>query len=150
MEQAFDRTRLVTPVLSTHASVSALRLTVGSSPAANGPSVPTPKSWTTPRQFIKELRGLGLSVNEAARLDAVMKRVARGTALPRETKPLREGVSEIKFSGQHREIRVYFAELAGENVLLGLHCQVKKKDRDRNAVDKAAERLRKYLRGEWP
>lgn len=106
--------------------------------------------WQRPTQVLKELRKLGLNAHEATRLAKVMDRVRRGEALPRETKYLRDGVWEIKFTAVKREIRLYYGKLEDDLVLLALHCHAKKKDLDKDAVDLAAERLRKHADGTWP
>lgn len=109
--------------------------------------------WIRPSQVVKELRGLGLSRDEAARLGVVMDRVARGEAMPADLTKLKgrpaRGIEEVRVRINRRIARLYFARPDGDLVLLALHVHIKKTNNDRPAVDLAIERLRKYKRGEW-
>jgi putative component of toxin-antitoxin plasmid stabilization module len=107
--------------------------------------------WETPAQFMKELKKLGLKVDEAASLARVMDRFAGGRTFRRDHKVLRDGVEELRIDGDRRTFRVYFTRVGdGELVLLCLHAHSKKKDNDRDAVDLALQRRRKHLDGQWP
>jgi putative component of toxin-antitoxin plasmid stabilization module len=110
----------------------------------------TPLRWDRPSQFLKELRKLNLSRDEAATVTRVMARYAEGRALRRDHKILRGGVEELRIEGNRRTFRVYFTKVEDGLVLLCLHAHAKKKDNDRDAVDLAVERRRAHLDGRWP
>lgn len=106
-------------------------------------------TWRRPVQFTRELKKLGLKVDEATKLTRLMSRFAKGEVLPNDHKVLRDGVEELRMNGDRRIVRLYFSRLDGELVLLALHVHVKKKKNDRDAVDLAVERLKRFGRGEW-
>jgi len=101
-------------------------------------------AWRTQAAYLKEVTKLKLSVGESERVTAVMTRYARGRAMPGDHKLLRDGVEELKVSGDHRTFRVYFGRVEGGLVLLCLHFKSKKKQRDDEAIDLSALRLKKY------
>lgn len=106
--------------------------------------------WILPDRVKKEMRNLGLRADEAARVSKLMSRYAAGEVTStKDVKYLRDDVYELRQDLAHRTVRLYFARLDGQAVLLGLHIHVKKKNNDRDAVNKAIERLRKYRRGQW-
>lgn len=92
----------------------------------------------------KEIEKAKLSQHELGRLEALLDRVAEGRTLPREIKPLRDGVSEFKLDLDHRTCRLLFAEVDDGLVLLALHFFIKKKQNDRTAVDLAVDRLKRW------
>lgn len=105
--------------------------------------------WKYPKAVLRELRKMKLIPNEVARMAAVMDRFAKDEAQPKDHKELRDGVEELRISGDRRTIRLYFAKVDEGLVLLCLHVHFKKKDLDRDAVDLAADRLSSYLDGQW-
>lgn len=93
---------------------------------------------------IKEIKKCGLTRTEAARLEELLDRYSEGRTLPNDCKYLRDGVSELRLSGDRRIFRLYFADLGDGPVLLALHFAAKKKQLDKPAVDLAVERLRAW------
>lgn len=98
------------------------------------------------RQVEREILKLGLSKWEAGRLADVMDRALERRLLPREVKPLRDGVFEIILNGHNRSFRLMFAEVRGGMVLLALKFISKKKQVDRDAVEVAVKRLKDWQR----
>lgn len=106
--------------------------------------------WLLPDRVKKEMAGLRLRPEEAARITKLMTRYAAGEVMSaKDVKFLRDDVYELRQDLAHRTVRLYFARLDDSAVLLGLHIHYKKKNNDRDAVSKAVERLAKYRRGEW-
>lgn len=106
--------------------------------------------WELPRQVKKERDRLRLTRPDLARVAQAMHDYKTGKAVPgKDVKPLRDGVLELLVSTGGLAIRLYFARIEEDAIILGLHIQSKKKDNDRRAVDLAASRLKKYHRGEW-
>lgn len=108
------------------------------------------RRWNRPSQFMKELKKLDLSRDEAATITRVMARYAEGRALRRDHKDLRDGVQELRIEGNRRTFRIYFTRIDEGLVLLCLHVHAKKKNNDRDAVDLAVARRRAHLDGRWP
>lgn len=92
----------------------------------------------------KDIQRAKLKLHELGRLQEVMDRVAEGRALPKEVKYLRDDVYEFKLNLAQRSYRLLFAEVDGGLVLLALHFFSKKKQVDRDAVELAVDRLRRW------
>lgn len=108
-----------------------------------------PLRWRLPKRVVKEMANLGLRMHEASRVDRLMKEYLAGKAVPKKDfKHLRDDVSELRVSCDRREVRLYFARIKDEAILLGLYVNFKKKQNDRDAVEKAIGRLKQYRRGE--
>ncbi|GAB3458674.1 type II toxin-antitoxin system RelE/ParE family toxin [Actinophytocola sediminis] len=92
----------------------------------------------------KEIKKAGLTLGELGQLDEVMARVAEGRTLPKDTKPIRDGVHQFKLNLRQRSYRLLYAEVDDGLVLLALHFFSKKKQKDQDAVDLAVDRLRTW------
>lgn len=103
-----------------------------------------PPSWQRPEKVIKEIRKAGLTQDEATRLANLMQRFLEGRTFPKDHKVLREDVEELRLDGDRRIFRLYFSKTHEGFVLLALHFNGKKKDRDNDAVNLAAKRLRDW------
>lgn len=101
-------------------------------------------SWQTQAAYLKEVTKLKLSTREVVQMTAVMTRFAEGRAMRRDHAYLRDGVEELRVSGDRQSFRIYFGRVEGGLVLLCLHFTSKKKQRDDEAIDLAAQRLKKY------
>jgi putative component of toxin-antitoxin plasmid stabilization module len=100
--------------------------------------------WITPSKVAAEIKKTHLTRDEAAKLVELMARFREGRTLPRDHKPLRDGVEELRLSGQRRTFRLYFGRLDDGLVLLALRFNIKKKQNDRLGVDLAAVRLKQW------
>ncbi|GAC1460774.1 MAG: hypothetical protein PVSMB10_18170 [Pseudarthrobacter sp.] len=92
----------------------------------------------------KEIQKEKLSKAELGRLDEIMERVASGETLKKDVKPLGDGVLEFVLHLDKRSYRMAFAELDGGLVLLALTYFRKTKQRQKESVDLAKERLKAY------
>ena len=100
--------------------------------------------WRSPRQVSNEITKAKLTNDEVTRLIHLMRRHASGGTFRADHKRLRDGVEELRLSGQRRTFRLYFARIDEGLVLLALHFNIKKKNNDRDAIDLAAERLKRW------
>lgn len=101
-------------------------------------------TWRTEAAYLKDMQRLKLSKPEFLRVTTVMTRYAQGRAMPRDHGYLRDGVEELRVSGDRRTFRIYFGRVEGGLVLLCLNFTSKKKQRDDVAIDLAAQRLKRY------
>lgn len=113
------------------------------------PEEKPPHTWLRPEEFKRELKKLGMLATEAAKLVTVMDRFAKGVCYPNDHKRLRDGVEELRVKGQRRQIRLYFGRVDEGLVLLCLHVNFKKRQRDGHAIDLAVDRLKRFQRGDW-
>lgn len=100
--------------------------------------------WRWPKQVIAEIRKAKLTVDEVTRLTELMSRFRSDRTLPKDHKRLRDGVEELRLFGDRRDFRLYFGRIEGGLVLLLLHFNAKKKDNDGDAIDLAADRLKRW------
>jgi putative component of toxin-antitoxin plasmid stabilization module len=107
-----------------------------------GPEAPA--QWRRPPQAINEIRKAGLTNDEGTRLADLMRRHASGRTLRADHKRLRDGVEELRLRGERRTFRLYFARIDEGLVLLALHFNIKKKNNDSDAIDLAADRLKRW------
>ena len=100
--------------------------------------------WQRPSKVIDEIKRTNLTPDEATRLANLMDRFASGRTFRKDHCRLRDGVEELRLDGNHRIFRLYFGRIDSGLVLLMLHFKAKKKDNDRVAIDKAADRLKRW------
>lgn len=92
----------------------------------------------------KEIEKCRLSINEQAKVQAIMDRVAQGMARPGDVKELRSGVREVRVRSGKRQLRVLYAELGDRAVLLALHVFQKQRPVEARHIDLAVDRLRDW------
>lgn len=100
--------------------------------------------WRRPPKVVDEIRKAKLTQDEATRLADLMSRFGSGRTLRKDHKRLRDGVEELRLDGDRRIFRLYFGRIENGLVLLALHFKAKKKDNDRDAIDVAADRLKRW------
>lgn len=93
---------------------------------------------------LKEIKKCGFSKRELADLQVLMDRHSAGRTLRHDYKPLRDGVHELRLSGNNRIFRLYFGNADDGLVLLALHFAPKKKQKDDDAIDLAVRRLKEW------
>lgn len=99
------------------------------------------------RPVEKEIARAGLNEYEAGRLNELMDDVRDGEARAGvHFKHLRDGVREIRLSGNRRIFRLLYAEVDAGLVVLALHFIAKKKQSDQDAIKVAADRLTEWKR----
>lgn len=100
--------------------------------------------WRRPPQVLNEIKKANLTTDEVTRLADLMGRFASGRTFRKDHKRLRDGVEELRLDGDHRIFRLYFGRIENGMVLLTLHFNSKKKKRDDDAIDLAADRLKRW------
>jgi putative component of toxin-antitoxin plasmid stabilization module len=101
--------------------------------------------WRRPPKVIGEIKKAKLTSDEATRLADLMARFRSGGTFPKDHKRLRDGVEELRLSGDRRDFRLYFGRVENDLVLLMLHFKTKKKNNDSDAIDLASNRLKRWL-----
>ncbi|MDT0418087.1 type II toxin-antitoxin system RelE/ParE family toxin [Streptomyces sp. DSM 41982] len=97
----------------------------------------------------KEIDKCRLKRDEKIRLGAIMKRAAEGNLLPKDRKPLGEGLWELRLSCGERIFRLFYSEVKGAGpVLLGLRFVNKKSTQGIKTDPGDIETARKRL-AEW-
>ncbi|RZT82053.1 putative component of toxin-antitoxin plasmid stabilization module [Micromonospora violae] len=92
----------------------------------------------------KEILKSRLTKAEAAKVQAIMDRVAEGRTRPGDVKPLRDGVLEVRIRVGDRRLRLAFAEGTDSLVLLALHFFQKQQQNESRHVEVAVDRFRDW------
>jgi putative component of toxin-antitoxin plasmid stabilization module len=100
--------------------------------------------WRWPPRVIGEIKKAKLTMDEATRLTDLMNRFRSDGTFPKDHKRLRDGVEELRLSGDRRDFRLYFGRVENDLVLLMLHFKAKKKNNDSDAIDLASHRLKRW------
>jgi phage-related protein len=93
---------------------------------------------------LKEIRKCRLSIEEQAKVQVAMDRVAEGRAQPKDVKTLRDGVLEVRVRVGQRQLRLLYAEVSDGPILLALHFFQKQRQVETRHIDLASGRLRDW------
>ena len=104
-------------------------------------------AWTEEmlKEVQRDIRKCRLTPEELSRIEGVMGMFVTGGLGVRDHDELPgRTIEELRISGDHRIIRVYFGRDDGALELLAVHVQIKKKNRDNTALNLAEKRWKAY------